>query len=231
MAMKHRHSQKHKARILIVEDHPIVRYGIARILTQEEDLAVCGEAGDGQEALQLLEKAKPDLVLLDISLKRIDGLKLLRIIRTDYPSLPVVILSMHDESVYGPKALRLGARGYIMKEESSEKLVAGVREVLRGEIYASDRVKKQVLSRFVDGVPGKTASPVDILSDRERQIFLMLGQGLTSRAIAEKLMVSVKTVETHRARIKVKLDIEHSNQLIVAAADWAERESLRPATT
>ena len=221
-------TQKRKARILVVDDHPIVRYGISRILNKEDDLTVCGEAEDGQEALQAIEKLKPDLVLLDISLKRLDGLKLTKIIRVDYPKLPVLILSMHDETVYAHKALRSGARGYIMKEESSEKLVSAVRQVLGNEIYVSDEVKKHVLNEFGAPKDEHVKSLVDKLSDRERQIFIMIGQGYSSRIIADKLLLSVKTVETHRARIKLKLAIESNQNLLVTSAEWADREGLKP---
>lgn len=227
MAMKEQ-TQKRKAKILIVDDHPIVRYGIGRILNKEDDLIVCGEAEDGNEALQAIEKLKPDLVLLDISLKRFDGLKLAKIIRVDHPDIPVLILSMHDEAVYARKALRSGAKGYIMKEESSEKLVSSVRQVLRGEIYVSDAVKKEVLTNFGAPRSEQSKSFVDKLSDRERQIFILLGQGYSSRAIAEKLALSVKTIETHRSRIKLKLNIENNQQLLVTSAEWANDEGLKP---
>jgi DNA-binding NarL/FixJ family response regulator len=228
MAMKEQ-TPKRKTKILVVDDHPIVRYGISRILNKEEDLAVCGEAEDGNEALLAIEKHKPDLILMDISLKRYDGLKLTRIIRTDYPDIPVLILSMHDESVYARKALRCGAKGYIMKEESSEKLVSAIRQVLRGDIYVSDNVNKNVLTDFAGPAGKQDKSLVDALSDRERQIFILLGQGHSSRAIADKLLLSVKTVETHRSRIKLKLAMESNQQLLVTAAEWAAKEGLKPA--
>jgi DNA-binding NarL/FixJ family response regulator len=200
-------------------------------LNKEDDLTVCGEAEDGNEVLQVIDKLKPDLVLLDISLKRFDGLKLTKIIRMDYPDIPVLILSMHDETVYAPKALRSGAKGYIMKEESSERLVSAVRLVLKGEIYVSEEVKKHVLNEF--GAPKEqyVKSLVDKLSDRERQIFILLGQSYSSRAIADKLLLSVKTIETHRSRIKLKLNMESNQQLLVAAANWADREGLTPPST
>jgi len=222
---------KRKTKILVVDDHPIVRYGISRILNKEEDLVVCGDAEDGNEALLAVEKHKPDLILMDISLKRYDGLKLTKIIRTDYPEIPVLILSMHDEAVYARKALRSGAKGYIMKEESSEKLVSAIRQVLRGEIYVSDNVNKNVLTDFAAPAGERGMSLVDTLSDRERQVFILLGQGYSSRAIAEKLLLSVKTVETHRSRIKLKLSIESNQQLLVASAEWAAGEGLKPVLT
>jgi len=230
MAMKEQ-TAKRKTKILVVDDHPIVRYGISRILNKEDDLAVCGEAEDGNEALQAIEKQKPDLILMDISLKRSDGLKLTKIIRGDYPDIPVLILSMHDESVYARKALRSGAKGYIMKEESSEKLVPAIRQVLRGDIYVSDNVNKNVLTDFAAPANEQDKCLVDALSDRERQVFIFLGQGYSSRAIADKLLLSVKTVETHRSRIKLKLGIEHNQQLLVTAAEWATSEGLKPALT
>ena len=222
---------KHKARILIVDDHPIVRLGFSRAINREEDLAVCGEAEDGHEALQAIEKLKPDLVLLDISLKRFDGLKLTRIIRTDHPTIPVLILSMHDEAIYARKALQCGAKGYIMKAEPPEAIVAAVRRVLSGEVSVSDDVNKQVLTAFVTAPESRDRPLVDALSDRERQVFTLLGQGYSSRAIAGQLLLSVKTIETHRARIKLKLDIESNQQLLLGAAQWADHEGLRPSLT
>ena len=230
MAMKEQ-TQKRKAKILVVDDHPIVRHGVRCMLNKEEDLLVCGEAEDGNQALQAIEKLKPDLVLLDISLKRFDGLKLTKIIRVDYPDVAVLILSMHDEAVYARKALRSGAKGYIMKGEAFDKLVPAIRQVLRGEIYVSDEVKKDVLADFAGPQGEHAGSFVDRLSDRERQIFILLGQGYSSRAMADRLGLSIKTIETHRSRIKLKLNIESNQRLLVASAEWADSEGLRPSLT
>ena len=223
--------QNRKARILLVDDHPIIRYGVSRILNKEDDLMVCGEAEDGNDALQTIEKLKPDVVLLDISLKRLDGLKLTKIIRLDYPLIRILVFSMHDEIQYARKALRSGAKGYLMKENSSEKIVSAIRQVLKGEIYVSEAVKKLVMAEFGTPQQEQTKSPVDKLSDRERQVFIMLGQGYSSRAMAERLILSVKTIETHRARIKLKLAIENNQDFLLSASTWAEREGLKPPLT
>lgn len=227
MAMKEQ-SAKRRIKILIVDDHPIVRYGISRILNKEEDLVVCGEAEDGNETLLAIDRLKPDLILMDISLKRYDGLNLTRIIHIDHPEIPVLILSMHDESVYARKALRCGAKGYIMKEESSEKLVPAIRRVLRGDVCVSENVNKNVLTAFTTPSSEPVTNLVDTLSDRERQVFILLGQGYSSRAIADKLFLSVKTVETHRSRAKLKLAMSNNQQLLVTAAEWAAKEGLKP---
>jgi len=221
-------SAKSKKRILIVDDHPIVRYGITRILNSEPDLVVCGDAENARTALDLIQSLKPDLVIVDISLRDMDGLQLTRTIRCDHPSLPIVILSMHDERVYAQKALRSGASGYIMKEESSEKLVSAIRQILKGEIYVSEEVKKNVLHAYAGKNKEKNTSIIDRLSDREREIFLLIGSGQTSRSIAHKLCLSVKTVETHRSRIKQKLELDTSAKLALAAMEWAKRENLVP---
>lgn len=223
-------SGKTKAKVLIVDDHPIVRYGVAKMLNSEHDLTVCGEAEDAHTAQQAVADLKPDIVLMDISLKGSDGLNLTRLLRGRFPNVPVLILSMHDEKVYARKALRSGASGYIMKEETSERLVTAVREVLAGRLYVSDDAKTTVLQAYARR-GGDQGSTVDRLSNRERQIFLLMGQGYSTKAIAEKLFVSPKTIDTHRARIKVKLGIDNRARLVMAAAEWAAREGLSPSVT
>lgn len=220
-------TDKKVKRVFLVDDHPVVRYGIGRILNNEADIQVCGEAGDGNEALAGINELSPDIVILDISLKEIDGLKLAKHIRSKHPQIPILVLSMHNEMIYAHKALRAGANGYIMKERSSEELVAAVRQVLSGTVYVSEAVKNKVLNAFVAYEEDPAGSSVvERLSDRERQIFLLLGKGLTSRMIAKKLGLSIKTVDTHRSRIKLKLGIETTPQLLLAAAEWADHEGL-----
>ncbi len=226
--MKTAKNNKRKSKIFIVDDHPIVRYGVSRILSNEPDFTVCGDADCGHKAIEGIEKLQPDIVVLDISLKDMDGLSLTKTIRAQYPSLPIVILSMHDERMYAHKALRAGASGYVMKEESSEKLVNAIRKVLNGEIFVSEQVQKNVLHAFAGKEESRETFVVNKLSDREREIFLLIGAGFTSRSIADKLKLSVKTIETHRSRIKQKLDLENSNKMILAAIEWARRENLVP---
>jgi len=231
MAMKTTNrSQKQKKRVFIVDDHPIVRYGIMRILNNEPDLVVCGDAESAGQASELIEALMPDIdiAVIDISLKDMNGLQLTRTIHSKYPALPVVILSMHDERLYAHKALRAGASGYVMKEESSEKLVTAIRQILKGEIHVSEKVKDNVLHVYAGKDDAYNTEEIDKLSDRERQIFLMIGSGQSSRSIAEKLCLSVKTIETHRSRIKQKMGLTNSARLTLAAMEWAKRENLLP---
>lgn len=217
-------SARKKASILVADDHPVVRYGVTRILGMEPDMEICGEAENQEQVLAAIKKRRPDLIILDISMKDTDGLKLTRLVTRQY-KIPVLILSMHDETLFASKALIAGARGYIMKEESSDRLVQAVRTVLGGGTCVSDNVKASIISSL-----GKTVeqhskqNAVYSLSKRERQVFVLIGKGYPCKLIAEKLCLSVKTVETHRSRIKAKLDIEDSSQLVIFAARWSERE-------
>jgi DNA-binding NarL/FixJ family response regulator len=221
-------SQKHKAKILVIDDHPVVRYGICRILNKERDLTVCGELDDGIDAIDMIRKLTPDIVIVDITLRNRDGLALTKTIRSNFGSLPVLILSMHDEQIYAGKALRSGASGYIMKEESSDKLVGAVKAVLKGETYLSERIRDGVVKTSDEAAKCQNAVIVDRLSGRERQVFLLMGSGHNVRAIAAKLCVSIKTIYTHRARIKEKLDLKSTSTLVFAATQWVEREHLVP---
>lgn len=223
-----KNNDKRKNKIFIVDDHPIVRYGVTRILNNEQGFTVCGDADSGHKAIEGIEQLHPDIVVLDISLKDMDGLQLTKTIRMRHPNLPIVILSMHDERMYAHKALRAGASGYVMKEESSEKLVNAIRKILGGEIFVSEEVQKNVLHAFAGKEEARETFVVNKLSDREREIFLLIGTGLTSRSIADKLKLSVKTIETHRSRIKQKLELDNSNKMILAAMEWAKRENLVP---
>ncbi len=219
-------SRKH--RIMVVDDHPIVRYGIARLINQEADMEVCGEASDGNEALRLIPLVNPQVVIADISLPAMDGLRLTRLIRNAHPTVSVIILSMHDESIYARKAVSCGAKAYLNKDESSENLVTAIREVLRGRLFVSEYVRSVLLQASATPSLANTESPVETLSDRERQIFLLFGQGYNSREMAEKLGISPKTVETYRLRMKIKLGIDSNHKLLLAASQWLEREQLSP---
>jgi DNA-binding NarL/FixJ family response regulator len=219
-----------KTNILIVDDHPIVRYGVSRIIGQDPAFAVCGEAENPKETIQFFKTNKADAVVLDISLEGVlDGLKLTKVLRSKYPSMPILILSMHDEMTYAEKALTAGASGYIMKEESSDKLISALKDILNGEIYVSEKVKKQMLHSFSSPKEDLSDKIVEILSDRECQVFSMIGSGHTTRTIAEKLHVSVKTIETHRSRIKFKLSIDSTPEMVLAAGNWAKKERIAPA--
>jgi DNA-binding NarL/FixJ family response regulator len=203
-----------KKTVFIVDDHPLLRQGLALMINREQDLAVCGEAADAQTAMTEIAAQKPDILIVDISLSGPDGLDLLKNIRTVYPNLPVLILSMHDESIYAERALRARANGYIMKQEATEKVLVAVRRILKGDIYLSDRMASKVLHQFVSGVPADMNSRVSSLSDRELEVFRLIGEGRSTRQIAEKLNLSIKTVETYQAHIKEKLSLHSGRELV-----------------
>ena len=211
-----------KSRILIIDDHPIVRERLGELINQEPDLIVCGEADDGRSAMEAIEKTLPDLALVDISLKDTYGIELVKDIKNQHPKLLTLVLSMHEESLYAERALRAGARGYITKQEASRKVIGAIRQVLGGGIYASEKMAGILLGR-VAGQPKGDGSPTDRLSDREMEIFQLLGSGLAVREIAKRLHISVKTVEAHRTHIKEKLDIKTSPELL----RYAIQSSLR----
>lgn len=208
-----------KRTVLIVDDHPIVRQGLAQLINQETDLQVCGQAEDAPEALQAIRQLQPDMVIVDIALKDTSGMELIKDLKVQYPDLPVLTLSMHDEAVYGERALRAGAKGYIMKQEATEKVVTAIRRVLAGEVYVSNGMAAKMVSRFVGGTH-TTGSVADVLSDRELEVFRMIGEGYGTREMAEKLHLSVKTIETYRAHIKDKLALQDANELLRAAIRW-----------
>ena len=203
-----------KAGVLIVDDHPIVRHGLAQFINREQDLHVVGQANDAHEALEAIEKLKPDVVMVDLALKDRPGIELIKDIETRHPKLPVLVLSMHDESLWAERAIRAGARGYIMKEEATDRVLAALRRVLRGEIWVSDDVGARLLQKLSKGGAPAESSPLAGLTDRELVIFRMLGLGLSVREIAEKLNLSTKTVDTHRDRIKEKLNFKSSLELL-----------------
>jgi len=206
--------------VLIVDDHPIVRQGLAQLINQEKDLEVCGQAGDAHEAMQAIRQLNPDMVIVDIGLGDTSGVELIKDLKIQYPDLPVLTLSMYDEAVYGERALRAGARGYVMKQEATEKVVTAIRRVLAGEVYVSSGMAAKMVSKFVGGGTRTTGSPADSLSDRELEVFRMIGEGFSTREMAEKLHLSIKTVETYRAHIKDKLGLQDTNELLRSAIRW-----------
>lgn len=214
--------QKH--RIVIVDDHPIVRQGLAQLIEQEDDLHICGQAEDAHEAMRAIRELNPDLVIVDISLRTTSGIDLIKDIRAQFPALPVLTLSMHDEALYAERALRAGAKGYIMKQEAPEEVVTAIRRVLAGTTYVSQGMAAKMVSKIVAGPGEKAASPVDRLSDRELEVFRLIGEGYGTREMAEKLYLSVKTIETYRAHIKDKLNLQDANQLLRAAIRWANAQ-------
>lgn len=214
----------HKSKILIVDDHPIVRRGLTDLINHEEDLVVSGQAEDAHQAMEAIRAQKPDMAIVDISLKGTSGLELMKDIKTRYPSLPVLILSMHDESLYAERALRAGAKGYIMKQQATEDLIMAIRKVSAGYIYVSDMVTTRMVGKIAGGGPDVGASAIDRLSDRELEVFGLIGLGHGTRQIAEKLHLSVKTVETYRAHIKRKLNLANAAELLRYAIQWTSSQ-------
>jgi len=203
-----------KKTVFIVDDHPLLRQGLALLVNREPDLAVCGEAEEAQAAMREIAAKKPDILIVDISLNGPDGLDLLKNLRTLYPNLPVLILSMHDESIYAERALRARANGYIMKAEATEKVLVAVRRILGGDIYLSDRMADKLLPRYISGAAADMNSRLSALSDRELEVFRLIGEGRSTRQIAEKLNLSIKTVETYQAHIKDKLSLDSGRELV-----------------
>lgn len=212
--------QPKKCRVLLVDDHPIVRQGLALLIDREADLSVCGEAEDAHSAFHAITTLRPDVVVLDISLSGPDGLDVLKEIRVNTASLPVLILSMHDESIYAERAMRAGANGYIMKQEATEKVLIAIRRILQGDVYVSDRLTNTMLQQFVHGTsPGKS-SPLLNLTDRELEVFRLIGGGHGTRQIADELHLSVKTIESYQAHIKEKLSLRNARELVQHAIEW-----------
>jgi len=213
-----------KNRVLVVDDHPIVRQGLSLLINREADLMVCGEAEDARMAMQAIITARPDILVVDISLNGPDGLDLLKDVRTRYPELPVLILSMHDESIYAERALRAGAQGYIMKQEASEKVLVALRRILNNEIYVSERIANRMLQRYIGSPSDGRASSISDLTDRELEVFRLIGEGHSTRQIAEQLHISVKTVESYQAHIKEKLSLRSARELVQHAIQWSISE-------
>ena len=209
-----------KKMVLVVDDHPLMRQGLSLLINQQQDMQVCAEAEEAQAAMQALAQKKPDIVILDISLNGPDGLELLKSIRVSHPDLPVLILSMHDEAIYAERALRARANGYIMKQEATEKVLVAMRRILNGDIYLSDRMQNKMLHQFIDGAPSMIQSRIASLSDRELEVFRLIGEGRATREIAEELHLSIKTVETYQAHIKEKLALRSARELIQHAIQW-----------
>jgi DNA-binding NarL/FixJ family response regulator len=209
-----------KKSVFIVDDHPVVRDGLITLINHQQDLKVCGEAGDAAQTLKSISELKPDVVIVDIGLKSSDGLELTKSIKAQYPRLPVIVLSIHDESVYAERALRAGAQAYLMKEVVSENIITAIRTVLSGEIYVSNTMAKKLLRKLAAGKTHTIIAPIDSLSDRELEIFRLIGQGYKPSKIARSMHLSVKTVETYRARIKEKLNLTDASELLRYAIEW-----------
>jgi len=210
-----------KKKVLVIDDHPIVRERLAELINQEADLVVCGEAEDSHQARKAVAELQPDIAIVDITLKDTYGIELIKEFKDRYPKLPMLVLSMHDEALYGERALRAGARGYLTKQEASKKVVDAIRKVLAGEIYTSEKMAATILQKVAGGKAPGGGSPTDVLTDRELEVFQLLGQGKTVKEIAESLFVSAKTVEAHREHIKQKMNFKSSAELLRYAIQFA----------
>lgn len=221
-----RRTGKGRKKLLILDDHPITRYGLTQLINAEPDLLVCGEAESAQAALAAIKSAPPDLVLADITMPGRSGLEFIKDLRAQYPKIPVLVMSMHDEGIYAERALRCGARGYIMKNQGGEKLLEAIREVLQGRVYVSRDISAALLEALGRRGVGVGAATPGGLSDREFEVFQLIGEGLSTRQIGQRLSLSMKTVETHRQAIKRKLKLRTAPELIQQAVRWAAAEQL-----
>lgn len=213
-----------KKRLFLVEDHPVTREGFAQLLNYQADLEVCGQAGTAQKALTAIEVQDPDLVIVDISLAESNGLDLIKNLKRIKPRLPVLVLSTHDESLYAERALRAGARGYVMKQAPTTELMEAIRTVLTGELWLSQPMRNRVVHKHLHGAAPARSGDTEVLSDRELQVFDLIGNGLTTSRIATKLGVSVSTVETYRAHIKQKLRLTTGMDLVRSAVEWVNSQ-------
>jgi DNA-binding NarL/FixJ family response regulator len=210
-----------KFRVFLVDDHPLVREGLASLINHQKDLCVCGEANDSAEAITRIRATTPDVALIDISLKNESGLELVKNLEAEFPLVALIVLSMHDEGLYAERALRAGARGYVMKRETTKSILTAIRRVLAGDVYVSERVVNSMARRMGSRKLGAT-SPVEQLSDRELEIFRLLGQGRTTSQIAEDLHLSLKTVQAYCARAKEKFGVNSLSELLRAAIRWED---------
>ena len=214
---------RRRTRILLVDDHPMVRERLAEIINREADLRVCGEAEDRHEALQAVEARRPELVIVDLTLRNSDGLELIKDIHSRWASLRMLVVSMHDESLYAERVLRAGALGYITKQEATRNILLAIRRVLAGNIYLNERIATHIIGRLTTRGGAVAITPAEVLADRELQVFELTGRGLNTREIAGRLHIASKTVETYRARIRNKLSLEDGSELLRSAISWAHQ--------
>jgi DNA-binding NarL/FixJ family response regulator len=212
-----------RTRILLVDDHPLVRERLAEVINREADLTVCGEAEDRHEAVAAIPARRPDLVIIDLTLKNSDGMELIKDIRSRWPQLRMLVVSMHDESLYAERVIRAGALGYITKQEATRNILVAIRRVLAGTIYLNDKIASHIISRLTARAGAVAATPAELLSDRELQVFDLIGHGLNTAEIATRLHVAVKTIETYRARIREKLRLMNGSELLQSAISWASK--------
>ncbi|MBF0302664.1 MAG: response regulator transcription factor [Desulfamplus sp.] len=208
-----------KKKIMLVEDHPIFRLGLAELINQEDDLIACGTSTDVDQAIKEMENLEPNLIIVDISLKNSDGIDLVHHVKK-HRDIPILVLSMHDEYLYAQRALHAGAKGYIMKQEAMESVVTAIHHVLSGKVYLNENLKEHILSNIAENFKTKDKTPMDRLTDRELQVFKMVGKGFTSKEIAIRLFLSIKTIGTYRERIKEKLGLKNANELVRCAVHF-----------
>ena len=213
-------------RIVIVDDHPLFRKGLQELIQADDSFAVCGEAGNAAEAMEVIRKLSPELAIVDLSLPGANGIELIKNIRAEFPKLPILVLSMHDESLYAVRALRAGAQGYVMKQEALDNVIIAIREVLSGRPYLSPAMSATVIAKFVQAPGESSTSEIDQLSDRELEILELIGKGNEVRQIAKNLHLSPKTVETHRAHIKEKLNLANAHQVGRFAVQWLAQQDV-----
>lgn len=212
-------------RVLLVDDHPFLLAGVAELIAREPGLSVCGALGSAEEALSAIDKLHPNVIVTDLNLPGKSGLELIKDLASLHPGLPIIVLSMHDEEIYAERCLRAGARGYLMKNEGPEKLVAAIRQVLAGGVHVSAKTSARILSTMSGAGERKATQPLTQLTDREFEIFQLIGRGLSTTEIADRLHIGNKTVETHRMHIKAKLNMATAGELIAYAARWVSTEA------
>jgi DNA-binding NarL/FixJ family response regulator len=217
-----------RKRVLIVDDHPVLRRGMATLISNQADFEICGEADNAQSGLQVMREQSPHIALIDITLPGTDGLELIKLMLAEQPKLRILVVSMHDESLYALRSLRAGAKGYLMKAEALEQIVTALRKVNSGDIYVTPRFSERLVFKAIQSLEGGMGSPVDRLSDRELEVLRLLGKGLGTRDIARTLHLSVKTIETHRAHIKEKLGFKEAAEMVRFAIDWGVHEESEP---
>jgi DNA-binding NarL/FixJ family response regulator len=220
-------TDRRKKRVFLVDDHPLVREWLTNLIHRQPDLVVCGETENASRALQAIAASKPDVAIVDLSLKDSSGIELIKNLKEQHPEIAVLVLSMHDESHYAERALRAGAKGYVMKRETTKKIIEAIRRVLDGKLYVSDSVAEAMTARMIEGKPIANVSPIEQLSDRELEVFELLGQGLGTRRVAETLNVSMKTVQAYCARMKEKLNLSSATELLREAIRWNETKHPR----
>jgi len=213
-----------KPRVVIVEDHPMFRERLASLINKEPDLEVCGESDNIREAMEIIQSTRPDAAIVDITLKGSSGLELLKDLKAQSIPVPVLVLSMHDESLYAERAIRAGAKGYITKDEASDKVMLAIRKVVGGGIYLSESMTSRVLKNLTDGKGGLDGPALNRLTDRELEVFQLIGKGKAAREIAETLNLGLTTIDTYRARIKEKLNLKNATELVHEAAEWVRSQ-------